>query len=87
MSVLVHGEEKRESVVRELHGVGLEHREARAVRHDDVVGGAQLAASNYEANETASAASSNDQPSESCYRPRSPFRCSLEYPTGPVQLA
>ena len=38
MSVLVHGEEKRESVVRELHGVGLEHREARAVRHDDVVG-------------------------------------------------
>ena len=38
MSVLVHGEEKRESVVRELHGVGLEHREARAVGHDDVVG-------------------------------------------------
>ena len=38
MSVLVHGEEKRESVVRELHGVGLEHREARAVRHDDLVG-------------------------------------------------
>ena len=37
MSVLVHGEEKRESVVRELHGVGLEHREARAVGHDDVV--------------------------------------------------
>ena len=37
MSALVHGEGGRESVVRELHGVGLEHREARAVRHDDLV--------------------------------------------------
>ncbi len=38
MSVLVHGEGGGKSVVRELHGVGLEHREARAVGHDDVVG-------------------------------------------------